>query len=531
MMLSSRNGHWWELCFACAAIFLADAALAETFYVDSRLGDDFAAGTSPAAPWKSVDRVNRRVFRVGDTILFRKGRTWFDVSLKVATSLTIGAYGDGPHPRLIGSVRHSQWARENGRTCANFRHHWSVELVMDYERGYYKKILTNMADVTAGSFYFDKLHQKICLIPFDGTDPTKTTMLVGNQDHIIELQQVNGIDLTVRDLELSYANRFAISPWWQGGAAAYGNVIVENCQFVGNASSAIALSGAATYRKVRIVGNRIIANGAEGIYIGINAINERVDILDNRIGDANDDWFGWRGEGVKSAFNGDGIDVKHGNRGVSILRNQVVNVQGLGITTQSGGSVLADNVIINAHLAGILPACLSADVHGRDANLETVITRNRVYGKQCHGIVLRGDATLAPPVRVEDNEIVLSDDNGGAQINLESMNNGNMTLRNNRGEGGTYGLYVYGMPPQNLRVEKNKFYGVKRALYLMPNRLGGMHLSNNEICDSTVTLIEWRNGVIVKDLNAALAVIGGGIRRVPCEPPVAPAWAQETVSP
>lgn len=517
-------GYFFAACVVGMATVFGNEVHATTFYVDSLLGNDVAAGTTAATPWRSVNRVNRQTFQVGDVILFQRGRSWYDVSLKVATSLTIGAYGEGVRPRLIGSVLHTQWAGENGKMCTDFKHDWDVQLVKDYQRGYYKKVLTSLADVVAGSFFYDKPSQKICLIPYDGRDPRTVTMLIGNRNHIIELQQVKGINLEVRDMELSYANRFAISPWWQGGAVSYGSVVIENCEFIGNAFSAIALSGSATYDRVLIANNRIIENGAEGIYIGVNAVSNQIDIVDNRIGDANDVWFGWRGEGVASAFNGDGIDVKHGNRRVSILRNKVTNVDGLGVTTQSGGSILTDNIVINAHLAGALTACLSADVQGRDADLQTIISRNRIYGSKCNGIVLRGDAVLAPPVRVEDNEISLIGNYGAAQINLESMNNANMTIRNNRGEGGAYGLYVYGMPPQNMRVENNKFYGVERALYIMPNKLEGMSLVGNEVCETTSIIIEWRNGELVTDLTAALKRLNasGGIRRIQCLPPGAP---------
>lgn len=519
--LRCRNGSAIVLAFI--ALLACGNATAKTFYVDSVLGNDSAAGTSPSTPWKTVDRLNRNAFRSGDIILFQRGRSWYDVSLKVRRSLTIGAYGAGARPRLMGSVLHTQWTNEGGKTCANFKSP-DVQLVRDYQRGYYKKIHTSLTDVTAGSFFYDKVRQKICLIPYAGRDPRSATMLIGRHEHIIELQQVSRLNLTIRDIELSYANRFAIAPWWQGGRVSYGSVTIENCEFVGNAFSAIALSGSATYTTVRIANNRIIENGAEGIYVGINAVSERLDVVDNRVGDANDPWFGWRGEGKASAFNGDGIDVKHGNRRVSMLRNTVTNVDGLGMTTQSGGSLVADNVVTNAHLTGALTACLSADVQGRDASLQTVITRNRISGSQCNGIVLRGDARLAPPVLVDNNVIVLTgSNNGSAQINLESMNNANMTIRNNRAQGGTYGLYVYGLPPQNMRVENNKFYGVERALYLMPNKLAGMILLGNEICDTTSIIIEWRNGLLVTDFGAALGTLGAAaFKRAQCLPPVAP---------
>ena len=47
-----------------------------TFYVDANSGNDEDAGTTPDTPWKSLDRVNRKVFAAGDVILLKSGSSW-----------------------------------------------------------------------------------------------------------------------------------------------------------------------------------------------------------------------------------------------------------------------------------------------------------------------------------------------------------------------------------------------------------------------------------------------------------------------
>lgn len=48
-----------------------------TYYVDSQSGDDQAAGTSEAAPWKSLEKINSTTFQPGDQILLKSGCAWY----------------------------------------------------------------------------------------------------------------------------------------------------------------------------------------------------------------------------------------------------------------------------------------------------------------------------------------------------------------------------------------------------------------------------------------------------------------------
>ena len=80
------------------------------FYVDSAAGSDENDGLSAETAWQSLDRVNREVFRPGDTILFRAGSVWSG-QLKPQGSgsegnpITIASYGseNGSRPILNGN--------------------------------------------------------------------------------------------------------------------------------------------------------------------------------------------------------------------------------------------------------------------------------------------------------------------------------------------------------------------------------------------------------------------------------------------
>ncbi len=78
-----------------------------TYYVDATGGADANAGTTQAAAWKTLAKVNTMTFTQGDKILLRAGQQWVE-QLKPKGSgvsgnpITIGAYGDGPRPIVDG---------------------------------------------------------------------------------------------------------------------------------------------------------------------------------------------------------------------------------------------------------------------------------------------------------------------------------------------------------------------------------------------------------------------------------------------
>ena len=77
-------------------LFVATGSQAATYYVRND-GSDRASGTSDAAAWATLDRVNRHAFKPGDVVLFREGDRWqgrlaVDWSGTAAAYATVGAY-------------------------------------------------------------------------------------------------------------------------------------------------------------------------------------------------------------------------------------------------------------------------------------------------------------------------------------------------------------------------------------------------------------------------------------------------------
>ncbi len=84
------------------------ATAPRTYHVDASHGDDDQDGLRPEAAWRSLERVSRANLNPGDRVLFRRGETWRGQLVpcrgRPGAPILYGAFGDGPKPRLLGSV-------------------------------------------------------------------------------------------------------------------------------------------------------------------------------------------------------------------------------------------------------------------------------------------------------------------------------------------------------------------------------------------------------------------------------------------
>ena len=91
-----------------AVFVMSSATWAATYYVDATNGNDSNPGTSQAAPWKTISKVNNSRFQPGNFILFKRGGTWRE-QLTVPSSgsegnpITFGTYGRGDLPIISGA--------------------------------------------------------------------------------------------------------------------------------------------------------------------------------------------------------------------------------------------------------------------------------------------------------------------------------------------------------------------------------------------------------------------------------------------
>jgi hypothetical protein len=142
-------------------------ASATTYYVSSSAGNDANSGTSSAAAWATVAKVNAQIFVAGDQILFRRGDVWNE-SLTPGSSGTAGspiafdAYGTGPAPNLTGyyAVPSAAWTLVSGNA-------WKAALPATYSTINFclfgtvwgQKVAASTANLTGQwDFYFASGH-------------------------------------------------------------------------------------------------------------------------------------------------------------------------------------------------------------------------------------------------------------------------------------------------------------------------------------------------------------------------------------
>jgi hypothetical protein len=77
------------------ALFVATSCPAATYYVRND-GNDRAKGTSHAAAWATLDRVNRQSFAAGDVVLFHEGGRW-------QGKLAVDWSGTASDPAIVGA--------------------------------------------------------------------------------------------------------------------------------------------------------------------------------------------------------------------------------------------------------------------------------------------------------------------------------------------------------------------------------------------------------------------------------------------
>ena len=92
-------------------LLIASTALAATYYVDSAEGDDAKAGTSEAAAWRTLGKLNATTFAPGDRVFLKRGgqwtgRLWPKGSGEEGRPIVLGAYGDGKRPAIHAEGKH-----------------------------------------------------------------------------------------------------------------------------------------------------------------------------------------------------------------------------------------------------------------------------------------------------------------------------------------------------------------------------------------------------------------------------------------
>lgn len=94
-------------CLVTPRVVASAGPVGKTYYLDSRSGNDAAAGTRPGAAWRSLARANATPLQPGDRLLLRRGAVWAEPLVLEANGtaqrrIVVGAYGRGGRPLIRG---------------------------------------------------------------------------------------------------------------------------------------------------------------------------------------------------------------------------------------------------------------------------------------------------------------------------------------------------------------------------------------------------------------------------------------------
>jgi len=93
--------------------FFCSTTHAKNYYI-SETGSDVNNGTSPSTAWKTITKVNSFTFAANDSILFKRGDTFYGGIVVKRANLNFGAYGAGVKPIITGLSTITGWVNLGG---------------------------------------------------------------------------------------------------------------------------------------------------------------------------------------------------------------------------------------------------------------------------------------------------------------------------------------------------------------------------------------------------------------------------------
>lgn len=318
----------WAAAVLLAALLAP--ARAATFHVDAVGGADGNDGLAPQTAWRSVARVNAAPLAPGDRVLFKRGGVWRETLIPPASGapeapIVFDAYGEGPPPRILGSIslgRTSAWTEATPGV-------WSAggiplepgAVFFDGRGGERRRTLAELS--AEGDWFFEPAGGRLYVRRLEnpGTGPVEAAVRDG-------VGFSAAAHITVAHLEIAWA-RFGI-----------------------------ALFGAADWVIDGVHIHDVVKSGVHG-----NGGSRRIRLRNALIEDWN--WGGFRAPaGAGTAFMGYGVQAigsaAEPSTGWSVVNNtfRIRRMESAEDTTavnfdqQSHAELIADNVILGANRTG-----------------------------------------------------------------------------------------------------------------------------------------------------------------------------------
>ncbi|NOY82672.1 MAG: hypothetical protein GXP31_16875 [Kiritimatiellaeota bacterium] len=442
------SAFWTAILVLTASFVPLFPGHAAEYYFDSEAGADDNPGVSPERPFRSLEKLARLSLQPGDAVRFKcgstvRGQLRFKGSGTRERPITVGAYGPGPKPTLLGSVRPTEWEHVRGELYRTriptrlFVGDRAVYGVFDSPPG---KIPTRLEGSRFDSsppsqrnrFYFDDKNQLLYVITPSGRPPEKHHIEASVVTPIIDLAGQSWI--VIEDLTLLFGNRMHIS------IRDCHDVIVRHCAslfvaFFGNPNITITRGSS----RIRILDSFLYENCNCGIVLTDGAtqcVVRGCTIVKGRSNDGVTCHSGPRGkDGLPTHLAGDfnliennviglwpenSIDITSGDHHV-VRGNICYSDRQSNIITGHGADhiLIENNICFGSMRAGIM----ITENPKEGARGENRVIRNLVFDNQYPGLEIQARNT-----RVFNNTVVNSFRRPAVRINAHGRGS---VLRNN----------------------------------------------------------------------------------------------------
>lgn len=391
------------------------------YYVDSIGGNDSWDGKSQTytapnhGPWKTSVRVNSGVYAADDKILFKRGGIYgrllgtSDMKGTNGHPITFGAYGTGEKPIITNaSTIITGWT-----DLGDGRYSKSVSAIDTVLEDWHAIKKANSSSVGPGEYFIDTVSSMLYYKPSSGT-PENHEVRVGNAAGFSFYQKAD--NFTIQDLH------FIGGGLWHGqnDPTPFGNIIVERCEFTGNAAIWVTATIDVTAFNF-IIQDSLFKNNRSNIYIIAqnHGTWDGVIIRRNKFIDTDIMWDGTR---YSSWAPGDidGISVQN-------VMNSIFEENEISGGTYTGGITVwfnlgfsgTGNIIRYNYIHDI--DTFAIGYGGEDNGTSNVEIYGNIianvgntpppYGTYWGGIRLNREQTLSNPSRVYNNVIYNADAN------------------------------------------------------------------------------------------------------------------------
>lgn len=239
-------GTWPGIAKLSFIVMISSAALADTYYVDARNGNDRNDGLSQVSAWKTISKVNSSTLLPGDFVLFKRDEVWHEELIikndgTSSNPITFGAYGTGEKPIITAADLVLNWTKHPG-----YNNVWQTATITETRIVIFDGTLGNEGNTVNNlNREFEWVWQDDVLYVYSASNPaqayTNPGVEVGTRNnaiggHLRNYYTIDGLDLRGANGKTNNGAGLLLSGDF---------VTIKNCNFIHNFYAGIHASDAA----------------------------------------------------------------------------------------------------------------------------------------------------------------------------------------------------------------------------------------------------------------------------------------------